>query len=121
MEMQNLCMLRDIYREIRNFEIKFQQVHGLSLNEGMLLCSLKSTKYSSSEIAESLGLTNSNASKVIKSVEEKGYVKRVMGKEDKRQMYFSITQEGVKKLSDIKCEGNVINSLLEGIMSKSTL
>lgn len=118
MEMKNLCSLRDIYRTIRDFEIKFQQDHGLSLNEGMLLCSLKEQTYSSSEIAEALGLTNSNASKVLKSAEDKGYIERIIGKDDKRQMYFAITSSGLNKLAEIKCEGEVIDGLLNSITGK---
>ena len=104
---------------IRDFEIKFQQDHDLSLNEGMLLCSLKENKYSSSEIAEILSLTNSNASKVIKSVEEKGFIERSLGKDDKRQMYFVITKSGLDKLTEIKCEGEAIDTILERITSPS--
>lgn len=110
--MKTFCTLRNIYRSIREFELKFQEQHGLCLNEGMLLCSLQSSQYSSSEIAELLGLTNSNTSKVIKSVEEKGYVERILGKEDKRQMYFSITNSGSKKLSEIKCDAGEVATLL---------
>jgi len=115
MEMPDLCSLRDIYRKIRDFEIRFQQDHDLCLNEGMLLCSLKDNKYSSSEIAELLGLTNSNASKVIKSTESKGYIKRLMGESDKRQMYFAITSAGLEKLNKIKCEGEAITALLNSV------
>src|SRR3712207_7677516 len=71
-----------------------EKKHHLCLNEGMLLCSLsKVDRLSSGEIAETLGLTNSNASKVIRSVEDKGLVERVMGVVDKRQMYFSLTRD----------------------------
>lgn len=115
MEMQNLCSLRDIYRQIRDFEIRFQQKHDLCLNEGMLLCTLKEGKQSSSEIAELLGLTNSNASKVIKTAEQKGFVKRTSCKEDKRKMFFEVTQAGRQKLTEIKCEGEPIDEILNKI------
>jgi DNA-binding MarR family transcriptional regulator len=61
----------------------------------MVLCSLtKKEKLSSGEIGESLGITSSNASKVIASAEKKGLIKRFLCKEDKRQMLFSITEKG---------------------------
>jgi len=116
MEMQNLCSLRNVFRIIRNFELKLQEKHQICLNEGMLLCSLKEGKYTSGEVADILGLSNSNTSKVIKSVEEKGFVRRIMGKEDKRQMYFSITEKGLTKLSEIKCETSSIDKVLEDIL-----
>lgn len=113
--MNTLCTLRDIYRSIRNMEELFQQKHNLCLNEGMLLCSLKSEKLSSTELAEVLGLTTSNTSKVIKSVESKGLVDRILGKEDKRQMYFILTDAGKEKLKVIKKEENEIIKLLKEI------
>lgn len=116
--MKTLCLIRDIYRSIREFELEFQQKHDLCLNEGMLLCSLKSDQYSSGEIAEKLGLTHSNASKVIRGVEEKGFVERILGKGDKRQMYFSLTPEGEEKLKEIGCEDQKMKMIIEEIMNK---
>ena len=41
--METLCRIRDIYRAIAEFEVKFMQEFDLSLNEGMLLCTLLNT------------------------------------------------------------------------------
>ncbi|MBS1415089.1 MAG: winged helix DNA-binding protein [Alistipes sp.] len=71
----------------------------------MALCSLlKAGSLSSGEIGELLGLTSSNNSKVIGSVEKKGLVERVIGTKDKRQMYFSLTPKGKELISSLKCE-----------------
>jgi DNA-binding MarR family transcriptional regulator len=119
-QVATLCQIRDIYRSIADFELRFQQKYNMCLNEGMLLCSLGSKKYSSSEIAGVLCLTNSNASKVIKSVEKKGLIKRIVGKDDKRQMYFTLTAEGQKRLASIKCSDlNIPESLKEVLISYS--
>ena len=118
--MKALCSLRDIFRSIRDFEEAFQNKHGLCLNEGMMLCSLKDEVLKSTDLAERLGLTPSNMSKVIKAVESKGFVERKLGKEDKRQMYFSLTPEGREKLSVIKKEQQKILDLLEIIGEIST-
>ncbi|GAE20993.1 3-to-5 oligoribonuclease A [Bacteroides pyogenes JCM 10003] len=86
----------------------------------MLLCSLsKVDRLSSGEIAETLGLTNSNASKVIRSVEDKGLVERVMGVVDKRQMYFSLTRKGKKALSEIVCEELEMSDLLQRVLQSN--
>lgn len=113
--MKPLCSLRDIFRSIRDFEEAFQQEHDLCLNEGMLLCSLKDCMLKSTDLAERLGLTPSNTSKVIKSVETKGYIERILGKEDKRQMFFTLTNEGQAKLAVIKKEEENILKLLDTI------
>lgn len=102
-QVSTLCHIRDVYRAIYEFEQNFQQTHDLGLNEGMLLCSLSNRRHSSNELAEALGLSNSNTSKVIKSVEKKGLIRRIVGKDDKRQMYFVLTDLGCKKLESIKC------------------
>lgn len=111
-QVSTLCQIRDVYRAIYEFELNFQQSYDLGLNEGMLLCSLSNQKYSSNDLAKVLGLSNSNTSKVIKSVEKKGLIRRIIGKDDKRQMYFTLTDLGHKKLESIKCaEFNVPESL----------
>jgi len=111
-----LCQIRDVYRAIYEFELNFQQSYNLSLNEGMLLCSLSVQKYSSNELADILGLSNSNTSKVIKSIEKKGLIKRIVGKDDKRQMYFTLTDLGRKKLESIKCAEFIIPELLKSVV-----
>jgi DNA-binding MarR family transcriptional regulator len=117
--METLCKIRDIYRAVAAFEAVFEKQHDLCLNEGMLLCSLSKTeKLSSGELAEALGLTTSNTSKVIKSVETKELVERVLGNVDKRQMYFSLTKKGRKRLEEIKCDHLEIPDLLQEMLRR---
>ncbi len=110
-----LCLLRDIFRSIREFEISFQENHDLCLNEGMAVCSLKYGRMSSSDLAEKLGLSASNMSKVIKSVEDKGLVQRIMGKEDRRQMYFALSKQGEEKLQELCTSEAFIDEVLASI------
>ena len=111
-----LCRVRDIYRMINDFEDTLQKNFGVGLNEGMLLCSLSTLgQCSSGRIAELLGLTLSNSSKVILSAEKKGLVERIVGKEDKRQMIFELTPKGKKCIESIKCGSEDILELLSNI------
>lgn len=115
--METLCKIRDLYRAIAEFEARFEKVYHLCLNEGMLLCCLsKKRRLSSGEIAEQLGLTNSNTSKVIRSVEDKGYIERNLGDSDKRQMYFSLTAEGKKILEEMEGCHLEIPELLRSVL-----
>lgn len=115
--METLCKIRNLYRTIAEFEVKFTKQHGLCLNEGMLLCTLLQTgKLASGEIAEQLGLTHSNTSKVIRSVEDKGYIQRILGENDKRQMYFILTEEGKKVIYQIKTSKMDIPEKLLGVL-----
>lgn len=116
--METLCKIRDVYRAIAEFEVQFTQMYDLSLNEGMLLCTLLNTpKLTSGEIAEALGLSASNTSKVIRSVEGKKLITRLIGKEDKRQMRFSLTTEGKNRISDIKNATFELSELLQQVVS----
>lgn len=115
--MKDLCKIRDVYRAIAEFETQFIQQYNLSLNEGMLLCALLDyPRLTSGEIAESLGLSHSNTSKLIRSVEEKKLVTRIVGKEDKRQMHFSLTSEGKEQINAIKNTTHEMPALLQKIV-----
>lgn len=101
--MTDLCRIRDLQRAILRFEAAFIQRFGLTLNEGMLLCTLLETpRLTSGELSESLGLTPSNTSKVIRPVEDKGLITRLVGETDKRQMLFTLTPKGRQLITEIK-------------------
>ena len=92
--METLCKIRDVYRAIAEFEVQFTQMYDLSLNEGMLLCTLLNTpKLTSSEIAEALGLSASNTSKVIRSVEGKKLITRLIGRKISVRCVFLLRQK----------------------------
>lgn len=93
--MDKLCRIRDLQRAVHQFEANLERLYGICLNEGMTLCSLsKAGRLSCGELSDLLGLTPSNMSKVLRSVEEKKFVRRELGTADKRQMYFSLTDRG---------------------------
>ncbi len=115
--MENICKIREIYRLIADLEAQFIKQYDLSLNEGILLCALtQTTELTSGEIAETLGLTNSNASKIIRSIEQKKYITRLIGKKDKRQMQFSLTEEGKRKIEMIQANPHELPPLLQKII-----
>ena len=118
MKTENLCKIRNISKAISEFENNILEVCKLSLNEVMLLCTLsKCEQITSGELAESLGLTCSNTSKVIKSLEDKEFIERRLGKADKRQMILSITKKGREKLKEINSNNNIeVPDILEDII-----
>ncbi|MCL2596688.1 MAG: winged helix DNA-binding protein [Paludibacter sp.] len=113
---QNLCKIRDVYRAIMNFEADFQRKFNLCLNEGMMLCSLQNNKLSPKEISQLLGLTTSNTSKIINSLEVKMLIKRTLGKTDKRQMYISLTEKGNQKIDEVNCDRQNFSPILNNIV-----
>ena len=95
-----LCKIRDLQHRISEFEQQLESRFGISLNEGMVLCSLSSTGcLTCGNIANMMTITSSNCSKVVSKVEAKGLIFRTLGKEDKREMIFELTPAG-KELID---------------------
>lgn len=116
--MEKLCKIRNIQRCVTHFELDFEKQYGISLNEGMVLCSLsKKSELSSGEIGDLLALTSSNTSKVINSAEKKGLIKRVIGTKDKRQMFFTLTEQGSSLLSSLNCDKIISSELLNNLIS----
>ncbi len=115
--MESFCKIRDVYRAITEFEARFEKRYGLGLNEGSLLCALSDCpKLSSGDIARQLNLSQSNASKVIRSAEKKGLIQRSLGDDDKRQMYFSLSPEGADCLARLQCCDIQVPELLQKLL-----
>ena len=106
--------LRNVYRAIGSFETDMQRSVGLNLNEAMLLCNLSDKdSMTAGEVGECLGLTQSNASKVIRSLEKKKLLKRSLDKNDKRIMHFQLSKTGEEKLNGLDCQSITLPPLLE--------
>ncbi len=121
MSINTLCYIRDIFLAIKSFEELFQKEYGLSLNEGMLLCTLKDEKLTAGELAEKLHLSNSNTSKVIKAVEQKGLIERIIDKEDKRLMRFRLTKKAKDLVNSCDCESLDKPKVLEEILCSKNI
>ena len=82
-----------IFRAVIEFERALEDTFNMNINELMLLCMLANTEsLLAGEIACEMGLTRSNASKVIAALERKGYLKRQTCKHDSRCQRCSITE-----------------------------
>ena len=78
----------------------------------MVLCCVGEETVMGGAVVERTGLTASHASKVIRSVEEKGLLVRSLGEKDKRQMFFTLTDKAKERLEDIRKHGIEIPDLL---------
>ena len=113
---KSLSYIRELYQAIVDFEMGFQQTFDMTFNEGVILCALKKTPLSSGELAKELKLSASNTSKVIKSVEDKGFIERYMGQKDRRKMYFTLTESGKVKVNSLKCDETHMSPKLKEIL-----
>lgn len=95
--MNNECFrqIRNMFQTINKVEIQLQEQLGLKMNEAMVLFQLSEKDgMLSGRIAGALGLSKSNASKVIVAMEKKGYVRRQTCKKDSRCQRFFLESEG---------------------------
>lgn len=105
METACICRLRRIYKAIAAFESQVEDSLGVNINQMMLLCLLaEKDDLSAGEIAVEMGLSRSNASKVIASLEKDGRVRRRTCKEDCRSQRFHLTRQGRELLEHVHCE-----------------
>lgn len=58
----------------------------------------------------------SHTSKVIRAVEDKGLIRRALGEVDKRQMYFSLTEAGKKRLNELDLDKVEIPEMLKPLI-----
>ena len=79
---------------------------GITPTEGFVLMSISQLmsngkRVRSGDIAKRGHSTPSATSQALKSLEEKGFITRTLGKVDKRQMYFALTKEGRTTLETV--------------------
>ena len=108
-----ICVMRDLFRAFSEMEANLVNDYDLSLNEAMILCCVGDDCLTSTAISQNIGLLPSHTSKTLRSIETKGLAKRSMGKEDKRQMYFTLTSKGKKRLAKLKENGLAVPTYLQ--------
>ena len=96
--------MRELMRALSSLESDLERRHGITLNEAMVMCCIGSGSATATSISENIGLTPSNTSKLLRSMEGKGLLKRAMGEKDRRCMYFTLTQEGLNRLGVLKSD-----------------
>lgn len=103
--MDDICKLKDIYKELYLFEKQFAKKHGISINEAMILCCLKDgIPKAANDLCRFIGLSNSRVSRIISVVENKQFINREMCNKDKRQMIFSLSDKGLEKIEQMQSQ-----------------
>lgn len=119
METECICKLRKVYKAIAAFEAQVEASLGVNINAMMLLCLLSEKEnMTAGEIAGEMGLTRSNASKVIASLERSGSIRRRVCKEDCRSMRFHLTKQGRDLLDHVHCDSLQLPEELRKVVEK---
>ena len=115
-----ICVMRNLVKAMSKLESNLSDTYGLSLNEAMVLCCISDEKLTSSTISHNTGLLPPHTSKTISSIEKKALVKRYLGSQDKRQMYFKLTPKGHELLCRLKENGIEIPESLQPFFNTPT-
>ncbi len=111
--MESICRLKDIYKALYAYEKQFAESAGITINEGALLCCMKDGQpKSANELADFIGLSGSRVSRIIHAMEDKGFISREIGVLDKRQMIFTLTDAGNKKIIEMQGFNIDVHSLM---------
>ncbi len=116
--MIDFCSIKEIQKALNDLEDNFRSEYGICINEASVLCSLSDCCLTSSEIAKCADLKASHTSKTIRTVEDKGLIKRKIGTTDRRMMQFSLTKEGITLLDEMKKEKILIPEVLRPLLEK---
>lgn len=95
-------MMRDVVRALSELEQQLSQHYSITLNEAMILCCIGNDKISAGTICEHTGLLAPYASKILRGLENKHYLRRSFGHDDKRHIYFALTRQGSDVLDGLK-------------------
>lgn len=115
--MKSICKLKDIYKALFEFEALFLSTYGITINEGIILCMLSEGSRNAGEICTDCSLSTSRLSKVLGSLEGKGYVIRTIGEKDRRVVIVSLTSKGLDKVTAMKAEDICIPTPLANLLT----
>jgi DNA-binding MarR family transcriptional regulator len=99
--MECLCKIKEVFKKINQFEQKINTEMGVTINEAMVLCCLTDKIMCSGEISTETGISTTRTSRVLLSLEQKGYVTRSFDDKDKRKMMFELATSGIEKQKEI--------------------
>ena len=104
---------------IRELESNLLDSTGCDLNQAMLLCVIADDSLSATEIASQIGVLPAQNSKLLAAAEDRGWVMRRLGHDDKRKIYFNLTEEGRRQLEKVKALNIDVPDLIRPILDSS--
>ncbi|MFP4362965.1 MAG: MarR family winged helix-turn-helix transcriptional regulator [Spirochaetia bacterium] len=100
--MKKLCEIKEILSAIYSMENSIKKNYNLTINEAICLCCLDEGSNSPGNIAQEMGISLSRMSRVLSSLENKGFITRAISSEDRRKMFFSLNKKGKSKLDSLQ-------------------
>ena len=118
---QSICLMRALARALAELESALGEAFSLSLNEAMTLCAIAQERVPASFVSAQTGLSASLTSRVVNALEDRGFVTRSLGREDRRQVFFELTSEGSSLLARLKEHPFVLPEFLQQLPLETLL
>lgn len=101
--MYDLCDLRRLVLDLREFEESLKEQTGLTLNDALCLCQTGKGNLDPSSLANELQLSPSRLSRILDSLETRGFLTRSISEADRRTILINLTAEGQKMVETLHC------------------
>ena len=101
--MYDLCDIRQLMVDLRNFEQTLKQETNLSLNEALCLCQTAKGVLEPGTLARELELSPSRLSRILESLEQRGLLQRTISASDRRNVSLYLTKEGEIVVEKLHC------------------
>ena len=108
--------IRHLWHKISRMYNQKANEHGLTMSIGFILLNIDKEGTPSTQLGPKMGMEPTSLSRTLKTMEEKGLIRRQAGKVDKRKVLIFLTDDGLEKrrmTRDFVYEFN--NSIVESI------
>lgn len=92
--MIELHSMAKLVAALNEIDTRLRMLHGIGLNESVVLSSLGRSIVSPTEISKASGISPSNLSRLLKGLEKRCLVERKIDDFDKRRLNFALSPSG---------------------------
>jgi len=98
--------------DMRRYLMQSKPFEGITHSEMTILhmieiCDRRSTRASTTWLSSRLGLTKSTVSQTLNSMEQKGWIRRSIDPDNRRQTTIDLTEGGKQKMEEIYQQGKI--------------
>ena len=89
--------IRHLWHKISRMYNQKANEHGLTMSNGFILMNITKEGTPSTQLGPKMGMEPTSLSRTLKTMEEKGLIRRESGVNDKRKVLIFLTEEGLEK------------------------
>lgn len=90
-------VLRHLWHKTSRMYNQKANEHGVSISVGFIMLNIDKEGTPSTQLGPKMGMEPTSLSRTLKTMEEKGWIRREVDKNDKRKVLIFLTKEGVEK------------------------